>query len=110
MGRKVNLGFLIIQHITKVPTSSRSIFPYRMLLTTAFQFFGADLDSESDMRMSKPSENINNACITRLGYEYDGRHWAKKVARAPTIVDVETDEEAEMDISLLLPTAPPSPD
>ena len=52
MGRKVNLAFLIVQHMSKVLTSSRSILPYRMLLTTIFQSFGVDLDSEVDIRMT----------------------------------------------------------
>ena len=44
MGRKINLGFFIIQHMANVITSFRRILPYRMLLTTVFQFFGVDLD------------------------------------------------------------------
>ena len=59
--------------------------------------------------MSKPFDNIDNAYITRLGYEYDRSCWVEKAARAPTVVDVETNEEAEMDIPLLSPIAPPSP-
>ena len=108
MGRKVNLGFLIIQHMAKVLTSSRSILPYGMLLTTIFQFFGIALDNESDIKMSKPSDNIDNVCITQLGYEYNGRRWVEKVACASLVVDVDTDEAAEMDIPPPLPTAPPS--
>ena len=72
MGRKVNLGFLIVQHMSKVLTSSKSILCYRMLLTIFFKSFGVDLDSEVDIRMSKPSDYIDNACITRLGYKFDG--------------------------------------
>ena len=108
MGRKVNLGFFIIQHMAKVLTSSRSILPYGMLLTTIFQFFRVDLDNEVDIRMSKPSNNIDNACITSLGYEFNGRRWVEK-ARAHVVVDMDTDEEVGMDIPLLLPTTPPSP-
>ena len=52
--------------------------------------------------MSKPSDYINNDCITRQGYVFDGRRWVEK-ARAPAVVEVDTDEEAEMDIP------PPSP-
>ena len=92
--------------MTKVLASSTSILPYGMLLTTVFQCFGVNLDSESDVRMSKPSDNINNACITPLGYEHDGRRWVEKAARALTVVDVETDEEAEIPPPSL--TAPPS--
>ena len=109
IGRKVNLGFLIIRHMAKVLTSSRIIWPYGMLLTTIFQFFGVDLDSESDIRMSKPSHNTDNACIAWLGYEYDGHHWVEKAARAPVVVDVETNKEAEMDIPPSSPIAPHSP-
>ena len=62
------------------------------------KWFGVDLYSESDTRISKPSDNIDNAYITRLGYEYDGCRWVEKAARAPTMVDVEINEEVEMDI------------
>ena len=105
MGRKVNLDFLIIQHMSKAITSSRSILPYGMLLTTVFQSSGVDFNSEVDIRMSKPFEYIGNACITRLGYEFDGRGWVKK-ARAPAVVKVDTDKEAEIDIPPSSPTAP----
>ena len=90
-------------------TSSRSILPYGMLLTTIFQHFGTDLDSESDVRMSKPSDYIDNAYITHLSYEHDGCHWVEKTAHASIVVDVETDEEAEMDIPPPLPTTSHSP-
>ena len=106
MGCKVNLGFLIIQHMSKVLTSSRSILPYGMLLTLVFQSFGVDLDSEVDLRMSKPSDYIDNACISRLGYEFNCRHRVDKVGLAPAMVDIDSDEEAEMDISPPSPTAP----
>ena len=59
--RKVNLSLLIIQHMSQVLTSFRSILPYGMLLTTIFQSFGVYRDSEVDIRMSKPFDNIDNA-------------------------------------------------
>ena len=58
--------------------------------------------------MSQPSDNINNACITHLGYEFDGRRWVEK-ARAPVVVKVDTNKEAQMDIPPLSPIAPGSP-
>ena len=57
--------------------------------------------------MRKPYDNIDNACIKRLGYEFNGHRSVEK-ARAPAIVEVDTDEEAEMDIPPPLPTAPAS--
>ena len=39
---------------------------------------------------------------------FDGRRWVEK-ARAPAIVEVDTDEEVKMDIPPPLPTAPASP-
>ena len=59
--------------------------------------------------MSKPSDNIDNANITGLGYEYDGHRLVEKAVRATAVVDVETDEEADIDIPPPLPTAPHSP-
>ena len=108
MGCKVNLGFQIIQHMSKVLTSSRSILPYGMLLTAVFQSFGVHLDSEMDIRMSKPSDYIDNACITRLDYEFDGCQWVEK-ARALVVVEVDIDKEAEIDIPPPSPIAPASP-
>ena len=35
-GRKVNLGYLIVQHIANVLTSAHSVLPYGMLLTIIF--------------------------------------------------------------------------
>ena len=63
LGRKVNLGFMIIKHMANVLTSSYSVVPYGMLLTTIFCHFGLNLDSETDIRMSKPSDAIDNSCI-----------------------------------------------
>ena len=57
--------------------------------------------------MSKPFDYIDNACITRLCYEFDGRRWVEK-ACASTIVQVDTNEEAEMDILPPSPTTPAS--
>ena len=67
------------------------------------------MDSQSDIRVSKPSDAIDHACIARLGYEFDGHHWVEKAGHAPAMVDVDTDEKAEMDIPPPSPTAPPSP-
>ena len=67
------------------------------------------MDSKSEIRISKPSDTIDHVCIARLGYEFDGRHWVEKAGRAPTMVDIDTDEEAEMDIPPPSPTAPVSP-
>ena len=88
--------------MANVLTSANNVLSYDILLTTLFRACDLDLDSENDTRMSKPSDTIDNNYIARLGYEYNGRQWIEK-ARAPTIVDVNTDEEVEMDIP------PPSP-
>ena len=77
--------------MANVLTSAHSVLPYGLLLTTLFWACDLDLDSESDIRVSKPSDSIDHACIARLGYEYDGHHWVEKAARAPMVVDVDTD-------------------
>ena len=46
---------MIIQQMARVLTSAKIILPYGMLLTTIFRHFGLDLDSENDIRISKPS-------------------------------------------------------
>ena len=108
-GRKVNLGYLIVQHMVNVLTFAHSVLPYGMLFTTLFRACDLDLDSESDIMISKLLDAIDHACIAHLGYEFDGRRWVEKAGRAPTVVDVDTDEETEMDIPPPSPTAPHSP-
>ena len=108
-GRKVNLGYLIVQHMANGLSSAHSVLPYGMLLTTLFQACDVDLDSESDIRISKPFDAIKYTCIARSGYEFDGRRWVKKAGCAPAMVDIDTDEEAEMDIPPPSPTTPASP-
>ena len=66
---KVNLGYLIVQHMANVLTSAHSVLPYGMLFTTLFWACDLDLDSENDIRVSKPSNAIDHACIARLGYD-----------------------------------------
>ena len=56
--------------------------------------------------MSKPSDYIDNACIAHLGYDFDGRHWVEKAGHSLAMVDIDSDEEAEMHIPPLSPTAP----
>ena len=94
--------------MANVLTSAYSVLPYGMLLTTFSRACDLDSDNESDIRVSKPSVAIDHACITRLGYDYNGRRWVEKAARAPAVVDVDTDEEAKMDIHPPSPTTPPS--
>ena len=108
-GKKVNLGYLIVYHMVNVLTSAHSVLPYGMLLTTMFRACGLDLDSESDIKISKPSDAIAHACTVHLGYEFDGRRWVEKAGRALAIVEVDTDEEADMDIPPPSPTTPASP-
>ena len=80
-----------------------------MLLTTLFRECDLDLYSESDIRISKPSNANDCASISRLGYEFVGGRWVEKAGHAPARVDLDTDEEAEMDIPPPSPTAPASP-
>ena len=108
-GRKVNLGYLILQHMANVLSSTHSVLPYGMILSTVFQAFDLNLDSESDIRVSKRSDAIDCASISRLGYEYVGGRWVEKGRHAPARVDLDTDEEAEMDIPPPSPTAPAYP-
>ena len=71
-GRKVNLGYLIVQHMANVLTSAHIVLPYGMLLTTLFRAWDVNLDSETDIRVSKPSNTIDNNCFAQLSYEYNG--------------------------------------
>ena len=108
-GRKVNLGFLIVQHMANVLSSTHSVLPYGMLLTTIFQHFEINLDGEIDIRIYKPSNAINNGSISGLGYELQRNEWVLKTTRVPATAEEVSDEEEAMDIPPPSPTTTPSP-
>ena len=108
-GRKVNLGFLIIQHMANGLSSVNSVILYGMLLTTIFCHFDLDLDGESDIRVCKPSETIDIGSISRLRYELHGHKWVLKITHVPATAEEESDEEAVENIPSPSPTAAPSP-
>ena len=70
-GRKVNLGFLIIQHMANILTFAHSVLPYGMMFIVIFQHFRVDFDGEIDIRICKSSDAIDNGFISRLGYELE---------------------------------------
>ena len=90
--------------MANVLTSSYSVLPYGMLLTTIFRHFGLDLDGETDIRISKPYNAIDHSCIACLGYELHGHEWVEKATRVSTVV-----EEVVIDIPPTSPTDAPSP-
>ena len=104
-GRKVNLGYLMIQQMSNLLSSKSGILPYGMVLTLLFRACTIDLSAETEVRMPKPSDAIDDASISRLGYELVNGAWREKGARVP---DDETDEEAAMDIPPPSPRAAPS--
>ena len=83
--------------------SCKNNLPYGMMLTSIFRYFGLDLDSEIEVRMCKASDSIDNSSISRLGYTHTARGWVEKDLSALAPMEINTDEEAEMDIP------PPSP-
>ena len=99
---------MIIKHIANVLTSFHSVLPYGMLLNTIFYHFGLDLDSETNIRMSKPSNAIDHNCIVCLGYEPHGNKWVEKATRA-SVVELDSDEEAKINIPPPSPTHAPLP-
>ena len=85
------VGFLIVQHMSNVLFLAHSVLPYGMLLTTIFHHFDLDLDGEFIVRVSKPSDAIDNGSISRLGYELHGHEWVEKTTHVPTTIEVESD-------------------
>ena len=91
---KVNLGFLIVQHMTNVLASAHSVHPYDMLLTTIFQYIGIDLDGETDICICKPSYAIDNGFISRLGYELERNQLVSNTSCVHDADKGESDEKA----------------
>ena len=107
-GRKVNLGFLIVQQIANILAFAYSIILYGILLTTIFQYFEIDLDGEIDISVYKSSNAIDNISISRLSYELLRNQWLLKTTRVPTAIEDESDVEVAMDILSPSHTTAPS--
>ena len=85
-----------------------SVLPYGMLFTTIFRHFGLDLDYESYIQVSQPSDAIDNGSISRLGYELHGHQWVENTTRAPANIEEESiEEESNEEATMEIP--PPSP-
>ena len=95
--------------MANVLSSAISVLPYGMFLTTIFHHFDLDLDGESDIRVCKPSDAIDNGSISHLRYELHGHKWVLKTTCVLAAVKEESDEEVATDIPLPSPTAAPSP-
>ena len=102
-GRKVNLGFLIVQHMANVLASVHSVLQYGILLTTIFRHFEIDLDGETDICICKTFDAINHSSISHLGYELERNQWVLKTTRVPATIMDKSDKKAAID------TPPPSP-
>ena len=75
-----------------------------MLLTTVFQHFEINLESETDIRICKLSDAINHISISRLGYELERNQWVLKTSGVPATTQNESDKEAAIDIPPLSPS------
>ena len=94
--------------MANVLSSTHSVLPYGMLLTTIFQHFEINLDGETDICICKLSNAIDNGSISQLGYKLQRNEWVLKTTRVHTTVEEVNDEEEAMDIPPLSPTAAPS--
>ena len=95
--------------MANVLSSATSVLLYGMLLTTIFHHFDLDLDGESDIRVCKPFDAIDNGSISRLRYELHRHEWVLKTTHVPIADEEESNEEAAMNIPLPSPAAALSP-
>ena len=61
--------------MSNVLSSSYSVLPYGMLLTTIFLHFEINLDGEIDIYECKQYDAIDNNSISLLGYELVRNMW-----------------------------------
>ena len=85
-----------------VLASAHSVLPFGVVLASIFQQFDTNLDDETNIRMCKPFDTIDNSCISHLGYELHKNEWVLKTTRVPTTDEETSDEEAVMDMLTFL--------
>lgn len=100
VGRRFNLGYMLIRHMADSRDHKTAFLPYGMILTEIFKHFKVPMDDEVDFSRPIATDTYNKSTIRSMGYREVGGVWIPKARN-------EDEEEAEdemngMDQSLSL--------
>ena len=96
--RKVNIGYIIFQHMKACSISEDSVLPYGMFITKIVKYFDVNLRSEKDGKKLKSFDTYDRASLRRMHFVRmkDGS-WARKSSVPPSEVDVSSDNGSSED-------------
>ncbi|KAJ9672799.1 hypothetical protein PVL29_026148 [Vitis rotundifolia] len=96
--RKVNIGYIIFQHMKACSMSEDSVLPYGMFITKIVKYFNVNLRNETDGKKLKSFDTYDRASLRRMHFvrKKDGS-WARKSSVPPSEVDVSSDNGSSED-------------
>ena len=91
--RKINIGYIIFQHMKVCSLSEDFVFPYGMFITKIVKFFTVNLHQESDGKKLKSFDTYNRAWMRCMQFvrKKDGLR-ERESSMDPTEVDVSSTE------------------
>ncbi|WKA01366.1 hypothetical protein VitviT2T_019649 [Vitis vinifera] len=83
--RKVNIGYIIFQHMKACSISEDSVLPYGMFITKIVKYFNINLRNETDGKKLKSFDTYDRASLRRMHFvrKKDGS-WARKSSVPPS--------------------------
>ena len=96
--RKVNIGYIIFQHMKACSISEDSVLPYGMFITKIVKYFNVNLRNETDGKKLKSFDTYDRASLRRMHFvrkKYGS--WAKKSSVPPSEVGVSSDNGSSED-------------
>ncbi|WKA05351.1 hypothetical protein VitviT2T_023324 [Vitis vinifera] len=83
--RKVNISYIIFQHMKACSISEDSVLPYGMFITKIVKYFNVNLRNETDGKKLKSFDTYDRASLRRMHFvrKKDGS-WARKSSVLPS--------------------------
>ncbi|WJZ84204.1 hypothetical protein VitviT2T_003819 [Vitis vinifera] len=83
--RKVNVGYIIFQHMKACSINEDSVLPYGMFITKIVKYFNVNLRNETDGKKLKSFDTYDRASLRRMHFvrKKDGS-WARKSSVPPS--------------------------
>ncbi|KAJ9691724.1 hypothetical protein PVL29_013801 [Vitis rotundifolia] len=91
--RKINIGYIIFQHMKACSLSEDSILLYGMFITKIVKYFNVNLRNEIDDKKLKSFDTYDQASLRRMHFvlNKDGS-WERKSSVPPSEVDVSSND------------------
>ena len=93
--RKINMGYIIFQHMKACSLSKDSVLPYGMFITKIVKYFNVNLRNEIDGKKLKSFDTYDRPSLRHMHFvcKKNGL-WGRKSFVPPLEVDVSSDDDS----------------